>query len=141
MAKGMEIPVRVNGRGGARIIAASPYTRQVILNGLTPNTSRNPFQAGLGVEVGVSEAPVFKVNGPGAKAAARRDIVRFFARIRNDDIAKLASADEGLSFTQQEAELVAKIRYIELESDREGEVESNLKDAFRSAPGNVGGTV
>jgi hypothetical protein len=137
----MAIPIRTNGRGGAKLLSASPYTRQVVLVGLTPNTSKNPFQAGQGVEVGVSEGTVFKVNGPAAKATARRDITRFFARIRTDDIAKLAPADEGLVFDDTGEELVARIRYVELEADREDEVETNLKDAYRSAPGNVGGEV
>lgn len=139
MATGMAIPIRTTGRGGAKLLSASAYTRQVILVGLTPNTSRNPFQAGLGIEVGVSERPVFKVNSAGAKAQARRDVVQFFARIRNDDIAKLAPGAEGLTITADGAELVARIHYIELEADREDEIESNLKDAFRSSPGDVGG--
>lgn len=141
MARGMAVPIRMNGRGGAKLLAGSLYTRQVILTGLTPNTSKNPFQAGSGVEVGVSERPVFKVNSSAAKAQARRDIVRFFARIRTDDIAKLAPTTEGLSFNDAGAELVATVHYVELESDAPAEVETNLKDAFRSAPGNVGGTV
>lgn len=141
MAKGMAIPVRTNGRGGAKLIVGSPYARQVVLVGLTPNTSKNPFQAGAGVEVGISEAPVFQVNDAGAAGRARRGIVRFFARIRADEIARLSNGEEGLRFDDSGDELVARIRYVELEADREDEIESNLRDAFRSSPGNVGGSV
>jgi hypothetical protein len=72
MAKGMAIPIRTNGRGGAKLIAGSPHTRQTIRVGLTPNTSRNPFQAGNGVEVGVSESIVFANNVPAARASGGR---------------------------------------------------------------------
>lgn len=140
MAKGMQLPVRANGRGGARMTYGSAYARQTILCGLTPNTSRNPFQAGEGVEVGVSEKVVFAVNAPGAQARARREIRAFFARARAEDIARLVSGPEGLTFDDSGSELVAKIRYIELEADREDVVETDLKDAYRGITGNVGGT-
>ena len=141
MAKGMAIPVRHNGRGGARVLSGSPLTKQIVSVGLTPNTSNNPFQEGGGVDVGVSESMIFDVNGPSAKAKARRDVVRFFARIRVEDVAKLATGDEGLSFEVRGEELIANVRYIELESDRPDQVNSNMTDAFRSSPGDVGGVV
>jgi hypothetical protein len=136
----MALPVKANGRGGARLIYGSAYARQTILAGLTPNTSRNPFQAGAGVEVGISEKVVFAVNGPGAQSRARREIRAFFARARAEDIAKLVSGPEGLAFDAPEAELIAKIRYIELEADREDVVETDLKDAYNALTANVGGT-
>lgn len=139
MAKGMAIPIGVNGRGGAKVLKATPYTRQVILSGLTPNTSKNPFQAGNGVEVGISESTPFSVNGPGAEAKARGEITRFFARLRVGGIAKLAPGNEGISFDPVEHEISARVRFVDLEADEEDEVESNLKDGLRGSPGNVGG--
>jgi hypothetical protein len=141
MAKGMSLPLRANGRGGARLIYGSAYARQTILAGLTPNTSRNPFQAGEGVEVGISEKVVFAVNAPGAQAQARREVRAFFARARVEDIATLVPGTEGLAFDDTGAELVAQIRYIELEADREDVVESDLKTPYYGLTGNVGGTV
>lgn len=139
MSKGLAIPVRLNGRGGAKLLSGSAHTRQTIRAGLTPNTSRNPFQAGDGVEIGISERIVFANNVPGSRALARREITRFFARLRVEDIAKLAPGTEGLTFNDAGSELVARIRYVDLEADREDEVESNLRDALRGSPGNVGG--
>lgn len=135
MAKGLAIPVRTNMKGGAALRSGSPYTKQVILNGLTPNLSSNPFQAGGGVEVGISEALVFGNNTPGTQAAARRQIVQFFIRARAAEIAKLAPSKEGVRFsTPESGELEARIKYIELEADKEGELSTNLKDGLKSAP-------
>lgn len=135
MAKGMAIPVRVNRRGGAATIEGTPYVEQTISVGLTPNLSRNPFQAGGGVELGISERFVFANDTPGTRAGARLQIVRAFARWRAEEIAKLAPGNEGLSFEDgNDGELVANVRYVDLEADAEGEVRTNLKDALRSGP-------
>jgi len=141
MAKGFALPVQVNKRGGARLLEGSPYTRQIIRAGLTPNLSRNPFQAGGGVEVGISERIIFANLEAGTRGSARRQITRFFVRLRAADIARLAPGSDGLKFDDADGELVANIRYVELEADRERDLTVNLKDALRSAPGNVGGTV
>lgn len=131
MAKGFGIPMRTNRRGGAQLIQGTPYTDQVIRVGLTPNLSRNPFQAGGGVEVGISEKLVFAVNAPAAAARARREITRFFMRLREAEIARLAPED-GIRVAPEGEELIARVKYVDLEADAEGEVSSNLKDASRS---------
>lgn len=133
MAKGFAIPIRSNRRGGAQLIQGTPYTEQSIRVGLTPNLSRNPFQAGGGVEVGISEKLIFAVNSPAAAARARREIIRFFARLREAEIARLAPED-GIRVGPEGEELIARVKYVDLEADQEGEVESNLKDASRSGP-------
>lgn len=135
MARGIAVPIRTNRRGGATLREGSIYVRQVILTGLRPNHSTNPFQRGGGIDVGISERIVFANNTPGTQAAARREIVRFFARARSEEIAKLASGREGVRFeTNESGELTARVKYIELEADREGELTTNLKDALRSGP-------
>lgn len=142
MARGMAIPVRTTPRGGAKLVAGTPYAKQAISVGLTPNLSRNPFQTGDGVEVGISERIVFMNNTPGAEGFARRQIVRLFTRLRAAEIAKLVPGNEGIRFeVSAGGELTAKIRFVELEADAEAEVDANLRDALRSAPGNVGGRV
>lgn len=135
MAKGMAIPVRVNKRGGATTLEGTPYVEQTIAAGLTPNLSRNPFQAGGGVELGISERFVFANATPGTRAGARLQIVRAFTRWRTAGIAKLASGNEGLNFEDgTDGDLTANVRYVDLEADAEGEVRTNLKDALRSGP-------
>jgi hypothetical protein len=133
MAKGFAVPVRTNKRGGAQLIQGTPYTEQCIRVGLTPNYSRNPFQTGGGVEVGISEQIVFSVNAASVMVRARREVTRFFARLREAEIARLAPED-GLVMENAGEELIARVKYVDLEADREGEVESNLKDALQSSP-------
>jgi hypothetical protein len=133
MSKGLAIPIRTNRRGGAQTIAGTPYTDQVVRVGLTPNLSRNPFQAGGGVEVGISERLIFATNSPGSAAKARREISRFFARLREAEIARL-SPDNGISFESVGEELLAHVLYVDMEADEPREIDSNLRDALRSAP-------
>lgn len=134
MAKGMRIPVGTNKKGGSRLLSGTPYTEQVVRVGLTPNTSRNPFQAGQGIEVGISEQIVFAVNDAAARARARREIIRFFRRLRQAELAKLQSGSEGLQLDADGDELVARIKYVDLDADQEREVESNLRDALLPSP-------
>ncbi len=139
MPKGLKLPIEVTPRGGAKTVYGTPYTRQTVLAGLTPNHSRNPFQTGGGVEVGISDGVVFSVNDAGARARATRDVRRWFARARANEVAKLLPGNDGISFEDAVAsELTASVRYLELEADREGEVEVNLTNAQRSSPGSVG---
>ena len=137
MAKGMALPVRTNRRGGAFLVEGTPYLDQLIRSGLTPNHSRNPFQAGGGIEVGISERIVFAPLAPGAKNLARRGISRFFARLRADDLARLSPGSEGLKFEEGDGELVARVKYVDLEADEENEVRSNMRSALRGTSTNV----
>lgn len=132
--QGMALPIQVNRRGGARLISGTPYTEQVIKAGLTPNTSKNPFQAGDGVEVGISERVVFMNNDSQAKAFTRGQIVNFFKRLRSEGLAKLAPGKEGVNFRSEGEELIVEIGYVDLEADKEGVVDVSVKGANRSSP-------
>lgn len=134
MSKGMKLPIQVNKKGGAALIDATPYTDQTVRAALTPNISKNPFQAGSGVEIGISERFIFAVNSAGAQANARRQILKIFTRLRAQEIAKLAAGRDGLKFRADGPELIAKINYIELEADQERHLSTNMKDALQSSP-------
>jgi hypothetical protein len=131
MARGFAVPVRVNRRGGALLIQGTPYTDQIVRTGLTPNLSRNPFLRGDGVDVGVSERTIFKVNSPAAVSAARRDVTRFFRRVRAAGIARL-DPEGGIEARSEAEELIVNVRYIDVEADDEREFEGNLKDSNRT---------
>lgn len=137
MARGMALPVRTNRRGGAFLVEGTPYLEQTIRSGLTPNHNRNPFQAGGGIEIGLSERVIFAPLAPGARNLARRGITRFFARLRADDLARLSPGSEGLKFSDVDGELVANVRYVDLEADREDEVQSNMRSALRGTASNA----
>jgi hypothetical protein len=137
MAKGMSLPVRTNRRGGAFLVEGTPYLEQVIRSGLTPNLSRNPFQAGGGVEVGISERIVFAPLAAAARNLARRGISRFFARLRAEDLARLSPGSEGLAFDEADGELIARIKYVDLEADEENEVRTNMRSALRGTASNL----
>lgn len=126
--RGLAIPIRTNRRGGAQTLQGSEYVAQTIRVGLTPNLSANPFQIGGGVDVGVSERVVFDVNAPGAAARIRREVTRFFTRVRESNLARLATED-GVAVRREGEELLVTVRYVELESDSERELESNLRSA------------
>ena len=132
MAKGLSLPVKANKKGGALLMYGTPYTEQTIRIGLTPNYNMNPFQAGGGVEIGISERFIFANNVPGARANARREIVRNFSRWRSLEIAKIAPGNNSVSFSDVNEELNVKIKYVDLEADKEGDISTNLLGGLRS---------
>lgn len=133
MARGMKLPVTTNRRGGAELIQGSDYLAQTVRAGLTPNTSRNPFQPGGGVAVGVPEDVVLAVNDAKAASRVRQAVKRFFARLRRDELAKLVPGGSGISFRRPygSGDLTADVRYVDLEADEEAEVATNLIDATK----------
>ena len=131
MAQGMAYPVRPNKRGGAQLIQGGNYLETIIKIGLTPNTSKNPFQRGQGVDIGIPETIIFKLNHQLSRSIARRGIRRFFARLKALDLAKLKSGAGGVVISHHNEELVANVNYIDLEADRERTVRTNLLDALR----------
>ncbi len=138
MAQGLALPVRTNRRGQARLIAGSDHLAQLILEGMTPCTSRNPFQRGGGVEIGISEAVVFGLNNVLSEAQARRGINRLFRRLRDSGLARLL-AGGGVKFDRSGGDLEADVSYFDLEADDEKTVSANLSTGLRSAPATPGG--
>lgn len=131
MPKGIAIPVKANRQGRVRTLQGTPYLDQVIRSGLTPNISRNPFQAGDGEEVGISERIIFMINEAEAQAFIRNQIVRLFKRLREMELAKLAPGKEGIVFQKDGEELVVQVNYVDLEAERAARVEINVRDALR----------
>ena len=132
MPKGIAVPVKANRQGRVRTIQGTPYLDQVVRLGLTPNTSSNPFQAGDGVEVGISERIVFMTNDVEAQAFVRRQVVNLFKRLREKELAKLAPGKEGIVFTKDGEELICEVNYVDLEAERAARVEINVRNALRS---------
>lgn len=132
MPRGIAIPVTANRQGRVRTIQGTPYLDQVVRTGLTPNTSQNPFQAGDGVEVGISERVVFMVNDVEAEAFVRRQVVNLFKRLREKELAKLAPGKEGIRFSKDGEDLICEVNYVDLEAERSSRVEINVSNALRS---------
>lgn len=134
MARGMKLPIKTNRKGGAELIQGSAYLDQVIRSGLTPNTSRNPFQTGAGVEVGIPEDVIFAPNDAKTMSRVRQTIKRFFNRLKQDELAQLIQGSEGISFKREygSGDLEANVQYVDLEADQEQTVRTNLRDAQRT---------
>lgn len=133
MQKGMSVPIRTNKRGGAELTSGTAYTEQVIEVGLNPNYSMNPFQAGGGIEVGISEKVIFANNTPSTFSRARREVTNLFKRYREADLAKLAS-DNAISLNNAGEELEVTVRYLDLEADDEIKEFKNVPGALTSEP-------
>lgn len=127
MSQGIAIPVRTNKRGGAQLIQATPYLDQTIRAGLTPNTSKNPFQRGQGVDIGIPERVIFQPNNVQASALVRRAITRFFRVLKAKELAKLATGKDGILIKGAQENLIASIKYIDLEADSQRDLSSNLR--------------
>lgn len=129
--KGIALPIRVNGRGGVQTTQGTPLTSQIIMSGLSPCRSKNPFQAGNGVELGIPSRIVFAINSQEARNLAESAIERAFVRWDLAGVAKLQTGEEGLKMETSKGELIARVQYVDLEADSGAEVEKNLTKAMR----------
>lgn len=112
MATGLRLPLGVDERGGAALEEGDEQLSKIISIALAPCDSANPFQ-----DLGIDEAVIFDLASPRTQARLKSRIERVFRRLEAEKRAKLKS----LRFEPAEGELIAKITYINLESDEEKE--------------------
>jgi hypothetical protein len=133
MGVGIMLPVQVDRRGTAKTKKGGEYLRQIIFSGLTPNYSRNPFQTGGGVVLGISERIIFANNIESSQMIAKREISNFFQRLKNDGLARLIPGSRGIEMVASGADLEATVRYIDLEGDREQTAEIDIKNSLTTS--------
>lgn len=112
MATGLRLPLGVDERGGAALEEGDDQLSKIISIALAPCGSDNPFQ-----DLGINESIIFDLASPRTQARLKGRIERVFKRLEAEKRAKIKS----LRFDFGDGELMAKITYINLESDEEKE--------------------
>lgn len=109
MATGLTLPIAVvNGR--VLRSSGTDQLHKVIMLGLAENDSDNPFQ-----DIGFNHG-VFDVNDPSQAARYTNRIARLFARLEAEGRARLMPGYP--KFESVGEELIATIKYIDLETDK-----------------------
>lgn len=131
MPVGLDIPVRVNSRGGSQLSEGNANDNKVIRLSLGSDDNENAFQQdiGLGVEM------VFSSNDSFTRIrilARLREIFRRFEGLR-----RFKLREETLQWEELEGsgELILSFKYANLETDEERE----FRRTFLSAQSGVGG--
>ena len=112
MATGMALPPRARN-GALALESDEDQLSKIILIRHADNESRNPYEDARGLE-----ARVFRVASRALKALLRRRSEAHFRELEQRERASLQSLD----IEEQGAELELRIRYVDLERDREREL-------------------
>jgi hypothetical protein len=116
MAGGLALPVAVQ-QGRAAIVQGEAQLKKVIFLALMPCPSANPFQ-----DLGLEPDLVFSINDEATEALVNRRIDDAFRRFEAEGRARLADGYPQFSIDSATQELIADIKYVNLETTSEEEL-------------------
>jgi len=121
MAKGLKIPVGVDGTGGSVAIEGDAYADQTIRTALSDHDNDNAFQqdTGLGADM------IFGVSNTALRASILRRLYSLFEFFETERLFKLMR--ETIKWSKGEGELILEFRYVNLESDEEKLFEQSFR--------------
>jgi hypothetical protein len=130
MARGLDIPVGVDARGGSRIVERDANDRKVIKTAMSDCDSDNAFQA----DIGLGSFPVFQNDTVEFRSQVLRRIQSIFAdfernhkyKLRRETIRWVESGDDS-------GNLELQFKYFSIESDEE----FSFKETFTAGAGGV----
>lgn len=118
MATGIALPLRaVNGR--LMLLSGDGYIEQLVKTAMGSSESSNPFQ-----DVGLGEFMIFDINDALTEGVIRQRVVRVFASLERDQLARLVS----LAFEGIGSEKVMQVVYDNLETGYRSEVDVPLSE-------------
>jgi len=115
MPKGLTLPLGVDRYGRAKTLSGTEQLEKLLRTGLSFCTSNNPFQSDLGLDPTL----IFDITSPEAEGAALDAIKAVFKIFRIQGRAELSPPIE---FERGDGKLIAHIKYIDLEAEKESEL-------------------
>lgn len=120
---GLQVPIQPNSSGGLRRLEGDEYLNQTIRVLCGDPDSDNPFNTGLGV----GQSAIFaNVSDFAWRSKARKEIEGIFEDLEAARLAKLRSVTIEPS-EDDPSEMVARIRYLSIETNTEQEVFTSLR--------------
>jgi len=113
MAKGLKIPVGVDGTGGSVTIEGDAYADQVIRTALSDHDNDNAFQQ----DTGLGANMIFGISNTALRASILRKLYALFEFFETERLFKLMR--ETIEWSRGDGELILEFRYVNLESDEE----------------------
>ena len=114
MESGIQSPLTVTAKGGASMVSGSDLIRQLLLAALRDCSSANPFQS-----LGISDRVVFDVADGQTLGQLKVVIQQIFVQFEAQKLARLVRGEDGVILSHNEdGEVIAKVNYIDLETDK-----------------------
>jgi len=135
MAKGLKLPIQVTPQGRTALLEGDEQLRKIIALNLSWLENGNPFQQWRGVthnEPGIDPAIVFSVNSTFLSNKVARNIKSLFHRFQAAGRASLVEGYPKMTRDSANQELIADIKYINLETDKVDEFSHRF--TLRSQP-------
>lgn len=129
MAKGLDIPVRVDARGGAVVVERDANDRKVIKTAMSDCDSENAFQQAIGL----GSFPVFQNDTIEFRSAVLRRIQSIFADFERNHKYKLRRETIAWVDSPNTGDLELQFKYFSIESDEE----FSFKETFTAGAGGI----
>ena len=127
MAKGLDIPVGVDARGGAHVVDRDLNDRKVIKTAMSDCDSENAYQA----DIGLGNFPVFQNDTVEFRSQVLRRIQTIFADFERVHKYKLKRNTIKWVENEGSGELELQFKYFSIESDEE----FSFKETFTAQAG------
>lgn len=109
--QGLAQPVRATSDGRTALVSGDAQIYKLIVNGLRPAPSMNPFQ-----DLDISGKIPFKLNTPTTEGEVRAAVRRLSGVLEREERAKIPN--KTLSFEKRPGELIMRGQWINLETDQ-----------------------
>lgn len=114
MAKGIQIPVKVNAYGGTSVVEGDSYADQVLRIGLSGHSNMNAFQQ----DTGLGEGMIFGLDSTSTKASVLRRLYAIFEEWEAQRLYKLMAETIKWVSDSSVGDLILEFKYINLETDQ-----------------------
>ena len=129
MARGLDIPVGVDARGGSRVVDTDLNDRKVIKTAMSDCDSENAYQA----DIGLGSFPVFKNDTVEFRSLVLRRIQSIFADFERNHKYKLRRNTINWVESPDTGNLELQFKYFSIESDEE----FSFRETFAAGAGGI----
>lgn len=115
MATGLQIPVGVDGTGGANLVSGDDNDRKIIGLALSDDDNQNAFQQ----DITLGQFMIFQINGETTDAMIIRRLRAIFRVFRQQSRFRLIDKTVKIQEGSEEGVRELEFKYVNLESDEE----------------------
>ena len=110
MPTGISLPLEAEA-GRLKLLSGDDYMRQLVAMALGDNDSDNPFQS-----LGMGEWMIFAINDQAIEGEIRQRVRAVFIEFEKDQLMKLSTDADAITFEEREGERIMRLKYLNLET-------------------------